>query len=84
MLRFKGKKRAVAAATARLRGLNQIRPPSKTQAFLGRPNFANARALCEMARADVGSSSQPSQFAAARAGPAQPRNKIQSKFTKPS
>ena len=45
MLRFKGKKRAVAAATARLRGLNQIRPPSKTQAFLGRPNFANARGV---------------------------------------
>jgi len=35
----------VAAATARLRGLNQIRPPSKTQAFLGRPNFANARGV---------------------------------------
>jgi len=30
---------------ARPCGLNQIRPPSKTQAFLGRPNFANARGV---------------------------------------
>jgi len=36
-----------APRRARPCGLNQIRPPSKTQAFLGRSNFANARALCE-------------------------------------
>ena len=48
----------------------------KRKRFLGRPNFAHARALCEMARADGGASSQPSLFAAARAGPAQPRNNI--------
>jgi len=50
MLRFKGKKRAVAAATARLRGLNQIRPPSKTQAFFGAPELRpSAGVICHRA-----------------------------------
>jgi len=41
---------------ARPCGLNQIRPPSKTQAFLGRPNFAHPPALSERRLADEGSS----------------------------
>jgi len=34
---------------ARPCGLNQIRPPSKTQAFLGRPNFSHTPALSAIA-----------------------------------
>jgi len=49
MLRFKGKKRAVAAATARLRGLNQIRPPSKTQAFLRAAELRQRAGRCAKA-----------------------------------
>ena len=69
-----------------LAGLPRARPNSaalkKRKRFLGRPNFAHAPALCEMARADGGSSFQTPLFAAARAGPAQPRNKIHSKLTR--
>ena len=54
MLRFKGKKRAVAAATARLAGSTKFGRPQKRERFWGARTSPTRGALSEMPPAGAG------------------------------